>query len=73
MIRDPSDGSVKDRQATIANLKARYGENWGIKPPPEPEKKPYRVLTAEELSEYYRENPERLIRLIGAGLDDKSI
>lgn len=53
MIRDPSDGSVRARQATIASLKARYGENWGIKPPPEPERKPYRALTAKELHEHY--------------------
>lgn len=65
MIRDPSDGSTKARRSAIAELKARYGENWGIQPPPEPEKKPYRVLTAEELSAYYQANPERLMRLIG--------
>jgi hypothetical protein len=65
LIRDPSDGSVKARQATIKSLKAHYGENWGITPPPEPPKKPFKTMTAEELSEFYRNNPERIMRLIG--------
>jgi hypothetical protein len=84
MIRDPSDGSVtRDergaekptaaRRAKITALKERYGDNWGINPPPDmPAKKPYRVLTAEELSAFYHENPERIMRLRGdQGGDDE--
>ena len=28
MIRDPSDGSVRQRKATIAALKEKYGDDW---------------------------------------------
>jgi len=52
MIRDPSDGSVKKRPS-VAAMKAKYGDDWGIKPPPEPERKPYCSLTADQLREHY--------------------
>ena len=77
MIRDPSDGSVKReergaekptaaRRAKIAALKERYGDTWGINPPPDmPAKPKVKAPTVEELSEFYRNNPERVMRLLG--------
>jgi hypothetical protein len=66
MIRDPSDGSVRTRKATIASLKERYGDNWGINPPPDmPAKPAVKAPTVEELTEFYRNNPERIMRLLG--------
>jgi hypothetical protein len=66
MIRDPSDGSVRTRKATIASLKERYGDTWGINPPPDmPAKPPVKAPTVEELTEFYRNNPERVMRLLG--------
>lgn len=66
MIRDPSDGSVKQRRATIAALKEKYGDDWGINPPPDmPAKPPVKAPTMEQITEFYRNNPERIMRLIG--------
>lgn len=67
MTRDPSDGSVKRyKRPSVDALKAKYGPDWGINPPPDmPAKPAYRVLTVEELSAFYQENPERVMRLLG--------
>lgn len=66
MIRDPSDGSVRTRKATITALKERYGDDWGINPPPDmPAKPTVKAPSVEELTEFYRNNPERIMRLLG--------
>ena len=66
MTRDPSDGSVKrGKRPNINALKAKYGDDWGIKPPPEPERPVVKAMTTDQLIEYYRANPERVARLKG--------
>ena len=54
MIRDPSDGSVKAPMNGYERLKAKYGENWGIKQEgSEPPRVPFKAPTAEQLSDHY--------------------
>jgi hypothetical protein len=52
MIRDPSDGSVKP-EPDVPALKAKHGENWGLKTLDKPERKPKPAPTAEELKAHY--------------------
>jgi hypothetical protein len=67
VIRDPSDGSVKrGKRPSVDALKAKYGPDWGINPPPDmPAKPPVKAPSVEELTEFYRNNPERIMRLLG--------
>jgi len=60
MIRDPSDGSVKSTckeslQVPVgyAALKAKHGENWGIKAPEPTKRKPSPAPTIEQLRNHY--------------------
>lgn len=53
MIRDPSDGSVRQQPAGIDALRAKYGENWGLKSLDEPKRKPKPAPTKEELAAHY--------------------
>lgn len=59
MIRDPSDGSVKQPGAEMpsAAQKTKPGraENWGLKSLDEPKRKPKPAPTKEELAAHYRE------------------
>jgi hypothetical protein len=48
---------AEDRKArpTITDLKARYGENWGLTSLDEPARKPQPAPTKEDLTAHYRE------------------
>jgi len=54
MIRDPSDGSIKPTLRTFADLRARYGPNWGLKGDDKPKREVKKAPTSEELAEHYR-------------------
>lgn len=50
MIRDPSDGSIKQPQT----LQEKYGENWGLTSLDEkPKTKVFKAPTAYQLREHY--------------------
>lgn len=53
MIRDPSDGSVKQQPAGYTALKAKHGETWGIKQPESQPRAPFKTMSAKELEEHY--------------------
>lgn len=53
MMRDPSDGSVRAARPTIADLRERYGENWGLTSLDKPERKPKPAPTVDELRAHY--------------------
>jgi hypothetical protein len=53
MIRDPSDGTVRTGRPTLSDLKAKYGENWGLKSLDEPPRNPKPAPTIDELREHY--------------------
>lgn len=53
MIRDPSDGSTKEKPAGYDALKAKHGESWGIKQPENLPRAPFKTMTAKQLAEHY--------------------
>ena len=53
MIRDPSDGSTKQLPSGYAGLKAKHGENWGLRSLDIPARKPKPAPTADELRAHY--------------------
>ena len=67
MIRDPSDGSVREvpEPDGVTDLKAKYGPNYGLKVDEKPKKPPQPAPTVDELIQFYRTNPERVARLMG--------
>jgi hypothetical protein len=44
----------RDERPTITDLKAKYGENWGLTSLDKPEHKPKPAPTKEELAAHYR-------------------
>lgn len=58
----------REPRPSIAELKAKYGENYGIDPHGGDRKsveKLFHVPSVEELTEYYSKNPTRIIELTG--------
>ena len=43
----------RGEKPTLAQLKERFGENWGIEPPPKAPSKPFHIPTADELRDHY--------------------
>jgi hypothetical protein len=54
----------RGKRPTYAELKEKYGENWGIKNEPMVAKKPWVSPTWEEIKAFYEANPERWQRLV---------
>ena len=56
----------RENRPSYDELKAKYGENWGLKSPDEKPKGPtFKAPTLEELQHFYARNPERIVRLMG--------
>jgi len=56
-------GPPRDERPTYEELKAKYGENFGLAPA-EPKKPPARAMSWQEVATFYRSNPERAARLM---------
>jgi hypothetical protein len=61
--REAFENEVRHARPTYDELKAVYGENWGIAPPA---KKPetWKSPSWDEVAEFYKNNPERWQRLV---------
>jgi hypothetical protein len=59
----------KGDRPTIAELKAKYGENYGLDPygieQRKAVEKPFKAPTVDELQRYYAANPDRITKLTG--------
>lgn len=62
-------GPPNEERPTLEELKAKYGDNWGITPP-EPRKPPEKAPTWETIAEIYQADPGRIRKL--AKLDEES-
>lgn len=59
-------GPPNEERPTLAELKAKYGDNWGIAP--EPRKPPEKAPSWETIAEIYQADPGRIRKL--AKLDE---
>jgi hypothetical protein len=55
-------GPPNEERPTLDELKAKYGDNWGLTPP-EPRKPPEKAPSWESIATYYQANPERIRQL----------
>ena len=55
-------GPPNEERPTLEELKAKYGDNWGLTPP-EPRKPPEKAPSWESIATYYQANPERIRQL----------
>lgn len=56
----------RQERPSYEDLKAKYGNDWGLNPEPDrPAKSAFKAPTIEELVQFYRTNPERTARLMG--------
>jgi len=56
-------GPPREERPTYEELKAKYGENWGLTPA-EPKKPPVKAMSWQEVATFYRSNPDRAARLM---------
>lgn len=60
----------KGERPSIEELKAKYGDNYGLDPHGDHQRKavekPFKAPSLEELQRYYAANPDRITKLTGA-------
>lgn len=49
-----SEDAERERRPTVAELKAKYGENWGMTSLDQPKKAPMQAPTIEQLRHHYK-------------------
>ncbi len=53
MIRDPSDGTVRPTMPSLASLKDKYGENYGLNVNVPKRVSTFKAPTSDELAAHY--------------------